>query len=90
MIVPVVPDNDAFQEPVIACPAGSVNVTCHLVIADVRVLVTVTGWTTYPLSQRVCTVETAEQPPPPPLPVVVPVTVAEGNEVPAAFEAVTR
>ena len=90
VIVPVVPVSDAFHEPETACPAGSVNVTRQPVIADVRVFVTVTGWTTYPLPQRFCTVETAVQPLGPPVPVVVAVTVAEGADVPLVFDAVTR
>jgi hypothetical protein len=44
-------------------PAGKVKVTVQPLTAEVPVLVTVTGWTTYPVLHWVCTVPVAVRPP---------------------------
>jgi len=43
-------DSVAFQNPVIAWPAGNVTVTVQLVIVEEPVLVTREGWMTYPVA----------------------------------------
>ena len=58
-------DSVAFQNPVIAWPAGNVTVTVQLVIVEEPVLVTRDGWMTYPVSHWVWVTSVMEQPPDP-------------------------
>ena len=77
----------AFHDPVIECPDGRVNATLH-VIVDVPVLVTRTGWTTYPVPHWVWVVATTVQPDPPPATVTATAD-DTGDVLPAASRAYT-